>query len=273
MYDGNTRLFFTIGQPVSIIRIPKIMPAVFRAVGVDAVWLTLNVDPGQLPAALAGLRQIRNLGGLSITMPHKGDALALVDRATARARACGAINLLRFEADGSMTGDSVDGLGFVEGLKARGFDPAGKRAWVLGSGGAGAAIAAALCEAGVASLAITDLATDRVMACRDRLAAVFPTIPVTICAGPPADVDLAVNATPCGLQPNDPLPFDPVQLPPDVMIGEVIMSPPETALVKAARAAGRAVQPGRHMLDYQIDHYLRFFGIDCDQATVLAAIV
>ncbi len=272
MLDGSTRLFFTIGHPVAQIRMPRIMPAVFAALGINAAWLTLDIAPGELRAALDGLRRVRNLGGLSVTIPHKPAALDLADRASDRARAAGAANLLRFEADGSLTADIVDGIGFVEGLRARGFDPAGKRIRLVGSGGAGSAIAAALCEAGVAALALSDLDPARARACVDRLAGIFPAVALSVAERAPDGCDLVVNASPCGLRADDPLPFDPALLAPGTLVADVIMKPPVTALLRAAAALGHPVQPGRPMLDHQLVPLLRFFGIAADADTVLPAI-
>ncbi|MBP2228411.1 shikimate dehydrogenase [Azospirillum agricola] len=271
-HDGSTRLFFTIGHPVAQIRMPLIMPAVFAALGVNAAWLALDIAPGELRGALDGLRRVRNLGGLSVTIPHKPDALAAADRASDRARAAGGANLLRFEADGSLTADMVDGLGFVEGLRARGFEPAGKRVWLVGSGGAGAAVAAALCEAGAAALALTDLDRARAEACVARLAGLFPAVALSVSGKAPEGCDLAVNASPCGLGAGDPLPFDPAALTSGTLVADVIMKPPVTALLRAASALGHPVQPGRPMLDHQLAPALRFFGIDAGADRVLAAI-
>ncbi len=63
---------------------------------------------------------------------------------------------MRRRAEGGWHGDIVDGLGFVGAVRANGGDPTGKRALQIGAGGAGSAIAMALVEAGVRSLAIHD---------------------------------------------------------------------------------------------------------------------
>lgn len=271
-YDGSTRLFFTIGHPVGQIRMPRVMPSVFQALGVNAAWLTLDVAPGELAAAMPGLRRIRNLDGLSITIPHKQGALAVADRASNRAKAAGAANLLRFEPDGTLTADMVDGIGFVEGLRVRGFEPAGKRVWLVGSGGAGSAIAAALCEAGVAAMALTDLDRPRAQRAAARLADLYPGVALSAVAAVPDGCDLAINASPCGMYEDDPLPFDPARLAPGTMVAEAVMKPPVTALLERAAGLGLPVQPGRPMLDHQLVHVLRFFGIHADTDTVLRAI-
>lgn len=268
-FDGSTRLFFTTGHPVAQIRMPRIMAPVFAALGVNAAWLTLDIQPGELARVLDGLRRVGNLSGLSVTIPHKPEALAAADRVSDRARAAGGANLLRVDPDGALVADMVDGTGFVSGLRARGFDPAGRRAWIVGGGGAGAAVAAALCEAGVASLTLTDLDQGRADAIAERLAPLFPDIAVGSGDAAPTACDLAVNASPCGMAEGDPLPFDPARLPPSTLVADVIMKPAMTPLLLRTAALGLPIQPGRPMLDHQIVHVLRFFGIEADEATIL----
>jgi shikimate dehydrogenase len=272
MYDGSTRLFFTLGQPASIIRIPRVMAPVFEAIGLNAVWLAMDVAPADLGRVLDGLRRVGNLGGLTITMPHKQAVLGLADRVSDLARASGAANLLRFEADGSITVDVADGIGFVRGLEARGFAPKGRSAFLLGTGGAGSAIAAALCAAGVSRLVVGERDYARAEACLARLAAVYPGVTLERADRPPADVDVAINATPCGLRETDPLPFDPAALSPCTFVAEVIMSPPVTRLLASARELGFSTSVGRDMLDHQISLYLDFFGYAHDPAAVIAAL-
>lgn len=271
-YDGSTRLFFTAGHPVGHIRMPQVMPAVFAALGVNAAWLTLDIAPGELKPALDGLRHLRNLGGLTVTIPHKQAALAAADRSSARARAAGAANLLRFAADGALVADLVDGVGFVEALRSQGFEPRGRAVWLVGGGGAGSAIAAALCEAGVGALAMTDLDRRRAVAAMERLGDLFPAVALSVAEAAPDGCELAINASPCGMGADDPLPFDPATLAPGTLVAEVVMKPALTALLHRAASLDLPIVPGRLMLDHQIVPTLRFLGIDGDEATVLAAI-
>jgi shikimate dehydrogenase len=89
---------------------------------------------------------------------------------------------------------------------------------------------------------------------------------------PPKGVHIAINATPLGLRPDDPLSFDPVVLDPDALVADVIMSPVETPLLRRARAHGRRIHHGRHMLDHQIPLYLEWFGIDARGIDLVALV-
>ncbi len=129
---------------------------------------------------------------------------------------------------------------------------------LAGAGGAGLAIAAALLTEGAAALTVTDPDRDRVNALLDRLGTRWPDR-VTTAPHPPSDVDLAVNATPLGLAPTDPLPFDPAPLAPGALVADIIMTPAETPLLRTAATLGLATHPGIHMLTEQLPLYRSFF--------------
>ena len=161
-----------------------------------------------------------------------------------------------------MVGDVVDGVGFVQGLEAMGHRLRGASVWLVGLGGVGGAIAAALCEAGVGRLLVSELDEQRADAALARLSRFYPDVPVTSADTPPKGIHYAINATSLGLRPDDPLPFDPVMLDTDVLVADVIMSPAETPLLQRARTHGRRIHHGRHTLDHQVPLYLDWFGID-----------
>ena len=185
----------------------------------------------------------------------------MLDRLTPRAQAAGSVNLVRLEPDGKLLGDIVDGAGFVRGLELRGYAVNGATAWLVGVGGGGSAIAAALAAAGVARLYLTELNKERATVIHQRLAHYYPKTSIQVVDAPPGPVDFAINATPCGLGPNDPLPFDAAALSAQTVVCDIIMKPRETRLLQAAQARGMRVHHGHHMLDVQIPMYLEFLGI------------
>jgi shikimate dehydrogenase len=261
MIDGNTLIFATPGDPVAQVRLPEVMEAVFAALGVNAVWVPMHVGPEGLVAVLEGLRTIRNFRGITVAIPYKPTVAAMLDRLTPRAQAAGGVNLVRLEPDGRLLGDIVDGAGFVRGLELRGHAVKGATIWLVGVGGGGSAIAAALADAGVKQLYLTEVNGERAGAIRERLARHYPKASVAVVERAPEPVDFAINATPCGLQPGDPLPFDPAALAATTVVCDIIMKPRETALLQAAQARGLRVHHGHHMLDAQIPMYLEFLGI------------
>jgi shikimate dehydrogenase len=270
MIDGNTLIFATPGNPVAQVRLPQVMEVVFARLGINAVWVPMHVDQEGLRTVVEALRTLRNFRGITVAIPHKPAIGAMLDRLSPRAQAAGAVNLVRLDPDGKLFGDIVDGAGFVRGLELRGHSVKGATVWLVGVGGGGSAIAASLAEAGVERLFITDLDRKRAATMLERLNRFYPKVPVEIVTAPPAPVDYAINATPAGLKPGDPLPFDPARLPQGTMVCDIIMKPRETRLLQAAQARGMRVQHGQHMMDAQVPMYLEFLGIAFpDERTVI----
>ena len=108
------------------------------------------------------------------TMPHKAAALPLVDEASEVARRVGAINAARRDPAGRWEGEMFDGQGFVRGLRRHGHDARGRRAALLGAGGAGRAIAFALAESGIASISVHELDRAKAIDARRRSRARVP---------------------------------------------------------------------------------------------------
>ena len=253
-----TQVFGIVGDPIAQVRSPEVFNDLFRERGVDAVMVPMHVSADALEPALAGLRAIGNVGGLVITVPHKPAAAALLRSHSERVQIAGAANALRPCANG-WDGDLFDGEGFARGLEARGFALAGRNCSVVGAGGAGAAIALALLERRVGSLSIWDIDRRKAADLVERLCAISR---VRIVVGEPGkDTDVAVNATPLGMSPDDPLPMAIGSLRPDALIAEAIMKPPITRLLLEARRRGCEIQEGRHMLDNQVAAIWKFFGL------------
>ncbi|HMK67045.1 MAG TPA: shikimate dehydrogenase [Stellaceae bacterium] len=255
--DGATRLLPILGDPIRQVRSPEVLSALFRANGVNAVCVPVHVLPPDLPAAVAGLRVVRNAMGFIATIPHKQAVIPLLDGLTPRSRRVGSANVVRREADGSLTGDIVDGVGFVKGLTRNGQQIAGRRALVVGSGGVGSAIAFAVAEAGATSVHVADILAARAVDLSRRLEA----------AGTPSGVspavaegfDLIVNASPLGMKAEDPIPIDCAGLSATAIVCDVVVHPQITPLLAAARKRGCHVQPGTVMMDYQLEAMREFF--------------
>lgn len=259
--SGHTKVFGILADPIAHVRTPQVFNAFFQAHGIDAVLVPFHVAPADLPSVWEGLRGLKSLAGLIVTVPHKPTAATLCNRLEPAARLIGASNTIRHEADGTFTGTMFDGIGFVAGLRAQGHEPAGKRAVMAGAGGAGSAVAFALAEAGVASLTIVNRSRAKAEALAARIAAAFPGVPVAAGDGDLAGVDIVVNTTSLGMKPDDPLPLDLANLEPHAVVAEIIMKPEETAILAASRARGNAIHHGRHMLDQQIRLMAEFMGV------------
>ena len=205
--NGATRIHVTIGDPIAQVKSPAGVTAGFAARGHDAIMIPLQVKPADIEAFFALARKLPTLDGIIITVPHKPHAFRHCDTTTERARVLEVCNVMRRDADGRWSGDMTDGGGFIAALRRNGFDPKGKRALQIGAGGAGSAIALALCMEGASALTLCDLDAPKRDALIARLGRHGHT--VTPADKPdPAGYDLIVNATPAGMKAGDPLPVD-----------------------------------------------------------------
>lgn len=265
--QGSTRVFAVLGDPVVQVQAPRVFNAVFARYEVDAVLVPAQVSAAALPGFVRHLTAASNIDGLCVTIPHKPACASIVDHCDTAASLAGSVNAVRRDADGRLHGALFDGLGFANALGHFGFKPQGRRALLLGAGGAGAAIALALCEAGVATLALHDLG-ERSQLLADRLAAHAGTTRIEVASADPAGFDLVINATPLGLKADDPLPIDTTRLDADCVVVDILMKDSPTPLLRACAARGIRAHSGHEMLVQQVPDYLHFFGLRTEALAV-----
>lgn len=258
--DGATQLYGIVGDPIAAVRSPEVFNAMFARLGVNAVLVPLHVGADDIATGWAGLRAVRNLQGLVVTMPHKASVAALLDELGPAAQIVGAVNAARRGPDGRWFGEMFDGIGFVDGLRDQGHEPRGWHVELWGVGGAGSAIGVALAEAGVASLCLRDQDVARRDALCQRLLHHFPQLRIADTAPPDRPFDAVVNATPLGMRPDDALAFDPATLARETLVVDVITKPETTALLQRAMDTGHRVHSGRHMHFGQARRAAAFFG-------------
>lgn len=258
--SGRTRLFVIVADPIGQVRTPQVFNARFASCGTDAVMIPVHVDAAGLPAAFQAFRAMKNLGGVIVTVPHKTSAVALCDAVGETGRAVGAVNTIRREPDGRLVADMFDGEGFLAGLRSEGIEPAGRRVYLAGAGGAANAIAFGLARCGVARLTVANRTARKAEELVGRLRERFAGLDAGVGGPSPAGHELVVNATSLGLREGDALPLDVGGLAPGMTVAEIIMSPERTALLLEAARRGCRVHLGRHMLDCQIELMARFMG-------------
>ncbi len=269
---GHTELIAHLGYPTHAFKAPMIYNPWFESAGINAVVVPMGCKPELFPALLPSLFGLTNIRGALITMPHKVSVVDLLDEVTPTVKVAGACNAVKRRADGRLVGDMFDGEGFVRGLKRKGLQLRGASALVVGSGGVGSAIVASLAAAGVARLRLFDVNEASASALAGRIATHYPAIAVELGNRDPQGMDLAVNATPLGMNEGDPLPMDMDRLAASTFVGEVVMRAETTAFLAAAQARGCKVQVGTDMLFEQIPAYLEFFGLPSTTAENLRAL-
>lgn len=260
---GATRVGAVIGWPVEHSASPALQNAAFRALGIDAVFVALPVEPARLDAAIRGMAALGFLGA-SVTVPHKRAALEACDEVDPQAAAIGAVNCLVFAPGGRVVGHNTDAGGFTDALAEELARPVHRaRAVLLGAGGAARAVAAGLKAAGAGSV--------EVVARRPEAAAAWcpsahPFTADTLAALLPA-CDLLIDCTPVGLAAAAgatagnaagpaapaggfaaPVPLD--ALPASAAVATLVYHR-DTELLARARALGLATLDGAGMLVHQ----------------------
>ena len=256
-YSGATRVHFIVGDPIAQVKSPFGVTQAFEQAGRNAICVPAHVPTADLAAWLYGVSKSRNVDGVIVTVPHKFDCYSLCATASPRAEFLKTVNTLRRNADGSWHGDMFDGLGYVQAMRLNGCDPQGQTALLVGAGGAGSAIAHALVMAGVRELAIHDPDTAR----RDSLVARLASLRLAqVRAGSPnpTGFDIALNASPIGMQATDPLPVEAQHISREMFVGCVITAPAVTPLIAAARALGCRTMTGADMFAQVRDLMVNF---------------
>lgn len=249
--DGETRLFLIVGHPTAQVKSPAALSAILAHRGQNALVVPVDVRPDDLGRVIDAAGATLNVDGIVVTVPHKGAALPHCARVTPRAKAAGAVNVMVRDGHG-WAGDATDGQGCLDAVAAQGFDIAGKRALLVGTGGAGAAIAWEILAHGAAHLDVHDIDAAR----RDRLIGVLETdFPgrVGVGSSDPRGYDYIANATPLGMRPNDPLPVDVTGLSADQFVSDVVTRPVVPALIAAARERGCGTATGSAMFEAQAE--------------------
>ena len=240
--SGATRIHLIVGDPVAQTKSPAGLTREFAARGVDAACIPMQVAAADVDAFFAAAKRVQNVDGIVVTVPHKLAATRHCDVLSGRSRALAAVKAMRREPDGRWSGGMTDGIALVAALRAAGCAPKGRRALVVGVGGAGSAVALALAEAG-ARVALHDIDTAR----RDDLVRRLAAWKVAVGSADPAGHDLVVNATPLGMAAGDSLPVDAARLAPGAVVADLVTKPVVTPLLTAARERGAQIVTGEDM--------------------------
>ena len=196
--------------------------------------------------ALPNLFTLPNLRGLNVTIPHKQAVLAYVNRLDASAEKIGAVNVIKFNDDGSRTGYNSDYYGFrqslTDWLTTIKRTPTGLQALVLGTGGASKAV----------TVALTDLAIPYTFVSRTERSntLTYNELPQVL-----GDYHLIINGSPVGTYPHvEEAPVIPYgQLTSHHLLYDLVYNPAETQFMQRGQAKGAAVHNGLRMLELQAE--------------------
>lgn len=244
-YSGSTRIVPIVGHPIAQVQAPVRVTTAFEKRGVDAICVPIHVRPENLKSFMDAARHFENADGLMFTVPHKLAAYEYCDDVSDLARFLQSVNIIRRTPDGRLQGDMFDGVAMLSACRDNGCVFEGRRALLVGAGGAGTAIAYAIATSGVLELVIADVDHERSAQLAARLSA--QGHPVRSGNADSEAFDIIINATPMGMRPGDPLPVPMTALKPGVFVGDVVTAPSIPPVIAAARAAGCGTSTGSDM--------------------------
>ena len=258
--SGATRVAGVVGRPISHSMSPILHNAWLAAAGMDGVYVPFSVQPGRFTAFVDSLRG-GTVSGLNVTLPFKGEALALADEATFRARTADAANVLVFREDGTILADNTDGLGMLRAFaeQAPGFDPKAGPVVILGAGGGSRGAAAAFVEAGCRDVRIVNRTLTKAQDIAEPLGAAAFALNEAAKAFDGAVA--VVNATSAGLSGSPALVLPLEATPPSAVIMDMVYKPLKTPFLAQAEGLGRQTVDGLAMLIGQaVPSFEAFYG-------------
>jgi shikimate dehydrogenase len=234
---ATTRILAVVGDPIAHSLSPAMQNAAIAALGLDAVYVAIPADAAALPHVVRAFEAVGIAG--NVTVPHKVAVAQLLIRLTPRAKELQAVNTFWPEG-GRLVGDNTDVAGLLDALDPLGGDGP----WLLvGTGGAARAVAAGARERGV-TLLVRSRDDDRAR----TFAGWARDLGVDARPDDGVPIGTAINATPLGLEPNDPAPVPPARLNGCRAALDLVYAPGETTWVRSCRRRGLRAADGRTML-------------------------
>jgi shikimate dehydrogenase len=267
----TTQLCAVIGNPVAHSLSPALHNAAFEELALDFVYVAFRVE--DLKSALAGMRALENFRGMSVTIPHKIEAMNYIDEIAEEDRAIGSINTIINEK-GRLIGLGTDGPGALKALVDAGVEIDGNNVLMLGSGGAARAIAFTLAlKTRLDKLSILDinesmlhgLAADLQAGTHASIESVKLSDSALSLAMESADI--IINCTPIGMHPREGVSLVPVDyFNSGQVVFDVVYTPMETKLLADARSRGLKVISGVEMfINQAVLQFRHFTGFDAPE--------
>ena len=251
---------FVCGHPVAHSRSPLIHGHWLERLAIPGSYERIDIAPDAIRDFIDTLGE-RGFAGGNFTIPHKEAAFEAVDRRDEAAEMIGAVNTV-WREDGRLLGSNTDAPGFSANLDH--YAPAwrdGRKAAVLGAGGAARAVLFALLEAGYTDVRVVNRSVDRARELADRFGRKISAHSREAATDLFDDVDLLVNTTSLGMDGDKQSPADVSTLPESAIVTDIVYVPLVTPLLDAAAARGLQTVDGLGMLLHQAaPGFARWFG-------------
>lgn len=252
--NGKTKVFAVLGNPIEQSLSPAMYNAAFSALGMNCLYVALQIEQHQLADAVQGLKALGIQGG-NVTMPLKKAILPYLDEITKEAQLIGAVNTF-FWKEGRLWGDNTDGTGFLSALLQT--DPdilKSKGTLLLGAGGAARAVGVVLALAGMKNFTIVNRSREKAKELASLLESLGAIVSVRDWHTEGlkeafTENRLLVNTTPLGMFPqeNESPPIKETWFSKGQFVVDLIYKPRETVFLQKAKARGCLTHNGLRML-------------------------
>ncbi len=264
-----------MGWPIMHSRSPLLHNYWFKHHGLAGTYVPLAIRPEGLAAALRALHPL-GFAGASLTIPHKQQALTIVDEVDAVARNIGAISCVIVGSDGKLTGTNNDCYGFIHNLKQTYPDwraDAGPVV-VIGAGGGSRAVCYGLAQEGATEIRLVNRTLARAQSLAAEFGGPIQALPWEQRNDALAGAAMVVNATSQGMLGLPALDIRLDRLPAAALAADIIYTPLETPFLAAARERGNRTINGLGMLLHQgRPAWQAWFGIEPEVTPELRALV
>jgi len=264
-----------MGWPVMHSRSPAFHNYWLKKHDLAGVYVPLAIRPGQLEGALRGLYPLA-FAGVNVTIPHKQEAMRIVDEVDALAKAIGAVSCVSVRPDGSLSGTNNDCYGFIHAVKQ---EHSGWRAdtgpvVVIGAGGGSRAVCYGLAQEGAKEIRLVNRTLERAQEIAGAFGGPIRALPWRERHDALEGAAMVVNTTSQGMVGNDALDLRLDKLPKRALAADIVYIPLETPFLAEARKRGNRTINGLGMLLNQgRPAWKAWFGIEPEVTPELRAMV
>ena len=248
---ARTNILCVIGHPIEHSMSPVIHNAALNDLALDYVYLAFDVLTNDLEKAILGIKK-GNIKGINVTIPHKEAIIPYLDELDPLSKQIGAVNTIKNEG-GVLLGRNTDALGAKQALLDAGFKIEGKKALILGAGGAARAISFALSEKSD-EIFISNRTEERAIKLakelqeKAKIKATGKDMSEKTLRTLAYSVDILINTTPIGMYPKiDISPISKDFLNENLFVFDIIYNPLQTRLLKDAKETGSKILNGLDM--------------------------
>ena len=237
------RKYLVIGNPIEHSLSPLLHNFWIKKHNINALYEKQLLEKNDIEKILNDVRTSK-LHGINVTVPFKNTVIPFLDQLSDTAQKTQSVNTI-FKKQNKLIGDNTDVYGFSEAIKLTNFNPANKKALILGAGGVVPSVLLALKNMGINQITLSNRTKEKAVNFKKS----FPFLKV-ISWGETIKSDLIINATSIGIKQNEEIKLDYTKLDGELFY-DVIYNPPKTKFLENAKNFGKKTENGKNMFIYQ----------------------